>query len=52
MCEGNDITYSTAFEYALQVTRDRMLRDWEFIEKGITPDRQFGSGYTSGLFIM
>lgn len=29
-----------------KVTRDALLRNWEFPEKGVTYERHFGSGYT------
>ena len=35
----------SAASICAKVTRDRLLRDWQFRERGLTPSKRFGSGY-------
>eukprot|EP00736_Rhodelphis_marinus_P001266 Rmarinus@m.16701 len=37
----------SAASICAKVTRDKVLREWEFLETGLEPSRSFGSGYPS-----
>ncbi len=39
----------SAASICAKVIRDHCLKAWEFKEKGITPSREFGSGYPAGI---
>ena len=50
-CVGPCLRASTSASLeSRQVTRDDLLRRWEFDEVGLDASREFGSGYPGGLF--